>query len=119
MRRGACSLRVGGSSPAFLSSGVIRCQSETFRTRFGSPKGLIKSAGGPNVIQLVASTAPDVFFTLSKKYSTRTKDAGIAIRYSRGILFYAAGSRNGLEGLHNGGRGHKEEVDPKNNIRLL
>ena len=32
--------------------------------------------------------------------STRIKDAGIAIRHSRGmILCYTAGSRNGLEGL--------------------
>ena len=32
--------------------------------------------------------------------STRIKDAGIAIRHSRGrILFYTAGSRNGLEGM--------------------
>ena len=32
--------------------------------------------------------------------STRIKDAGIAIRHSRGrILFYTAGSRNGLEGV--------------------
>ena len=31
-------------------------------------------------------------------FSTRIKDAGIAIRHSRGrILFYTAGSRNGLE----------------------
>ena len=32
--------------------------------------------------------------------STRIKDAGIAIRHSRGrILFHTAGSRNGLEGV--------------------
>ena len=32
--------------------------------------------------------------------STRIKDAGIAIRHSRGrILFYTAGSGNGLEGV--------------------
>ena len=32
-------------------------------------------------------------------WSTRIKDAGIAIRHSRGrILFYTAGSGNGLEG---------------------
>ena len=36
--------------------------------------------------------------------STRIKDAGIAIRHSRGrILFYTAGSRNGLEGLDGNG----------------
>ena len=36
--------------------------------------------------------------------STRIKDAGVAIRHSQGrILFYTAGSRNGLEGL--GGKG--------------
>ena len=33
-------------------------------------------------------------------YSTRIKDAGIAIRHSRGrILFYTASSRNELEGV--------------------
>ena len=38
---------------------------------------------------------------------TRIKDAGIAIRHSRGrILFYTAGSRNGLEGV--AGRGSKK-----------
>ena len=36
--------------------------------------------------------------------STRIKDAGIAIRHSRGrILFYTAGSRNGLEGVDGNG----------------
>ena len=36
--------------------------------------------------------------------STRIKDAGIAIRHSRGgILFYTAGSRNGLKGVDIGG----------------
>ena len=36
----------------------------------------------------------------SRKCSTRIKDAGIAIRHSQGrILFYTAGSRNGLKGL--------------------
>ena len=36
--------------------------------------------------------------------STRIKDAGIAIRHSRGgILFYTAGSRNGVEGLDGNG----------------
>ena len=40
--------------------------------------------------------------------STRIKDAGIAIRHSRGrILFYTAGSRNGLEGV--GERGTKDK----------
>ena len=32
-------------------------------------------------------------------FSTRIKDAVIAIRHSRRILFYTAGSRNGLEGM--------------------
>ena len=36
-------------------------------------------------------------------YSTRIKDAGIAIHHSRGYLFYTAGSRNELEGT--GSRG--------------
>ena len=41
---------------------------------------------------------------IQAKYSTRIKDAGIAIRQSRGrILFYTAGSRNGLEGVAGGG----------------
>ena len=36
----------------------------------------------------------------SRDFSTRIKDAGIAIRHSRGgILFYTAGSGNGLEGV--------------------
>ena len=48
--------------------------------------------------------------------STRIKDAGIAIRHSRGrILFYTAGSRNGLERVVSGGPGHKKEVAPKKN----
>ena len=46
--------------------------------------------------------------------STRIKDAGIAIRHSRGgILFYTAGSRNGLERVVGDGPGHKKEVVPK------
>ena len=37
-------------------------------------------------------------------FSTRIKDAGIAVRHSQGrILFYTAGSRNGLEGLDGNG----------------
>ena len=40
--------------------------------------------------------------------STRIKDAGIAICHSRGgILFYTAGSRNGLERVVGVGPGHK------------
>ena len=35
--------------------------------------------------------------------STRIKDAGIAIRHSRGYLFYTAGSRTELEGTGNRG----------------
>ena len=42
------------------------------------------------------------------QYSTRIKDAGIAIRHSRGYtFFYTAGSRNGLEGVGGHGPGHK------------
>ena len=49
-------------------------------------------------------------------FSTRIKDAGIAIRHSRGrILFYTAGSRNGLERVAGIGPGHKKEVVPKKN----
>ena len=52
-------------------------------------------------------------------FSTRIKDAGIAIRHSRGrILFYTAGSRNGLERVVGGGSGHKKQVDPKKNTRV-
>ena len=41
---------------------------------------------------------------ISLPSSTRIKDAGIAIRHSReGILFYTAGSRNGLKGVDPGG----------------
>ena len=37
---------------------------------------------------------------IPRNSSARIKDAGIAIRYSRGrILFYTAGSGNGLEGV--------------------
>ena len=44
---------------------------------------------------------------LTYQFSTCIKDAGIAIRHSRGrILFYTAGSRNGLEGA--GSRGPKK-----------
>ena len=43
--------------------------------------------------------------------SARIKDAGIAIRHSRGrIFFYTAGSGNGLERVVGGGPGHKKEV---------
>ena len=36
------------------------------------------------------------------RFSTRIKDAGIAIRHSRGYtFFYTAGSINGLEGVNN------------------
>ena len=40
--------------------------------------------------------------------STRIKDAGVAIRHSRGrILFYTAGSSNELEGIGGGGCTYK------------
>ena len=43
----------------------------------------------------------------SQLLSTRIKDAGIAIRHSRErILFYTAGSRNGLERVARGGYAH-------------
>ena len=43
------------------------------------------------------------------RLSTRIKDAGIAIRHSRGrILFYTAGSRNGLKGVDVGGTHSKK-----------
>ena len=46
--------------------------------------------------------------------STRIKDAGIAIRHSReGILFYTAGSRNGLRG-----GGHRGTVTQKRKLYL-
>ena len=48
-----------------------------------------------------------------KQLSTRIKDAGIAIRHSRGgILFYTAGSRNGLEVVDIRGTDTQKEVDP-------
>ena len=55
-----------------------------------------------------------------ERLSTCIKDAGIAIRHSRGrILFYTAGSRNRLEGnghwWASGGIAHKKEVVPKKN----
>ena len=50
--------------------------------------------------------------------STRIKDAGIAIRHSQGrILFYTAGSRNGLEGV--GGRGPKKLALRKRHFFVL
>ena len=46
--------------------------------------------------------------------STRIKDAGVAIRHSQGgILFYTAGSRNGLEGVGGNGIHTQNQVDPK------
>ena len=48
-----------------------------------------------------------------KGLSTRIKDAGIAIRHSRGgILFYTAGSRNGFEGMDSVCPGTQNQVDP-------
>ena len=48
--------------------------------------------------------------------STCIKDAGIAIRHSRGgILFYAAGSRNGFQGMEKGVSPHKIKI--KNHIK--
>ena len=53
-------------------------------------------------------------FDILEACSTRIKDAGIAIRHSRGrILFYTAGSRNELERVAGVGPGHKKEVVPK------
>ena len=44
-------------------------------------------------------------------FSTRIKDAGIAIRHSRErILFYTAGSRDGLNGVVGHGPGHKKKL---------
>ena len=49
-----------------------------------------------------ARTCPGAF-----GLSTRIKDAGIAIRHSQGrILFYTAGSGNGLEGGEGRGYAH-------------
>ena len=63
-----------------------------------------------------AALAVDLI-TTAPELSTRIKDAGIAIRHSRGrILFYTAGSRNGLERVVGDGPGHKKEVVPKKNI---
>ena len=48
--------------------------------------------------------------------STCIKDAGIAIRHSRErILFYTAGSKNGLEGVETVCPGTPKEVVPKKN----
>ena len=57
-------------------------------------------------------------------FSTRIKDAGIAIRHSQGrvlhsqgsILFYTAGSRNGLEGLTTP---HEQVVPKKKNFFVI
>ena len=51
-----------------------------------------------------ALTIPDPSTNVLEIFSTRIKDAGIAIHHSRGrILFYTAGSSNGLEGLDGNG----------------
>ena len=48
------------------------------------------------------------------QFSTRIKDAGIAIRHSRGrILFYTAGSGNGLAGVETVCSRTQKQVDPK------
>ena len=48
---------------------------------------------------------------ITKRLSTGIKDAGIAVRHSRGrILFYTAGSRNGLKGA---------AAQTQNNVVLL
>ena len=52
--------------------------------------------------------------TILKILSTQIKDAGIAIHRSRErILFYTAGSGNGLEGLAAEATEAQKEVDPK------
>ena len=52
--------------------------------------------------------------------STRIKDAGIAIRHSRGrILFYNAGSRNGFEGMVSVCPNTTKQVDPIKKIRTF
>ena len=62
----------------------------------------------------MASYLPSKQLQLHTFWSTRIKDAGIAIRYSQGyILFYTAGTRNGLERVAGHGPGHKKEGDPK------
>ena len=74
------------------------------------------SGGYPAAWELQGSTGADAVppSTHLSQLSTRIKDAGIAIRHSRGgILFYTAGSRNGLEGVVGEGPGHKKEVVPK------
>ena len=74
-----------------------------------SPYTCISDAGGSGLAFFVVAYVSKCMFCLSGEgwvlqLSTRIKDAGIAIRHSRGrILFYTAGSRNGLEGL--GGKG--------------
>ena len=52
--------------------------------------------------------------------STRITDVGIAICHSRGrILFYTAGSRNGLEGVGIRGTDTQKEVDPEKNTLFV
>ena len=85
----------------------------------GSGAAVIKSTAS------AASPMPKIVkqkMKITKKhmFSTRIKDAGIAIRHSRGrILFYTAGSRNGVERVAGHGPGHKKEVDPEKKHTFL
>ena len=104
---------------------------DLFTNCFGCPGGRasaqldhgLEKASGEAALAADLITATPISAQIDKqiegKLSIRIKDAGIAIRHSRGYIFYTAGSRNGLEGV--GKRGHthrKSEVDPKKNIRF-
>ena len=55
------------------------------------------------------------FFAILNALWTCIKDAGIAIRHSRGrVLFFTAGSRNGLEGVDGKGVHTQKQVNLKN-----
>ena len=68
-----------------------------------------------SVFQLQDDCSDNISILSSSVFlSTRIKDAGIAVRHSRGrILFYSAGSRNGLEGVDTVCPGTQKQVDPK------
>ena len=89
----------------------VGCDSPDNSIRFaGSARGVIcvmssgacMNWGGPKLRGVNTMTEVVLYreSSVQASSSTRIKDAGIAIRHSRGgILFYTAGSGNGLEGV--------------------
>ena len=84
-----------------------RFRSDTFpNATFGLGSRPPSEVSKLGLVQLVQNnrmyyTPPLIWWMI---FSTRIKDAGIAIRHSRGrILFHTAGCRNGLKGLDSKG----------------